>query len=180
MKVKKMQDALVYPFDAAFILRKKKAIKAELLLKSDLKDLNVAILGGSTTAEIKDILELFLLKSGIKPNFYESEFNRYYEDAMFKNEKLINFKPDVIYMHTTSINIVGSPKFTDSNEEIKQKLSNELTKFKSMWKEIRDTYHCPIIQNNFELPFTRSLGNLDFSNVRGQINFIMRLNLAFA
>lgn len=175
-----MQDALNYPFDPAFILRKKKAIKPELLKKSDLKELNIAILGGSTTAEIKDILELFLLKYGFKPNFYESEFNKYYEDIMFDNEKLLNFKPHIIYIHTTSLNINSFPELTDSDNEIQQKLNNELERFKAIWKKIKESYRCPIIQNNFELPYARHLGNLDFSNCRGKTNFIAKINLAFA
>ena len=64
---------LEYPFDAGYILSKKRRIKRELL-ESDKPfiEKNVAILGGSTTSEIKNILELFLLNNGIKPYFYES------------------------------------------------------------------------------------------------------------
>ena len=57
---------LQYPLDIDMILRKKKSIKKELLNKKNLVEKNIAILGGSTTSEIKNILELFLLDSGIK------------------------------------------------------------------------------------------------------------------
>jgi len=62
---------LQYPLDIDMILRKKKSIKKELLLKNFFIEKNIAILGGSTTSEIKNILELFLLDNGIKANFYE-------------------------------------------------------------------------------------------------------------
>ena len=95
-----------YQLDNDYILRKKKSIKKELLLNSNLIEKNIAVLGGSTTSEIKNILELFLLNNGIKPNFYESQYNKYYEDALFGNEDLDKFNPDIIYIHTTNQNII--------------------------------------------------------------------------
>ncbi len=70
-----MTNPLNYPFDAHTLLRKKKAIRRELLQGSNYIDKNIAILGGSTTAEIRDMLELFLLQDGIRPKFYESEYD---------------------------------------------------------------------------------------------------------
>ena len=54
---------LDHPLDINRILRKKKSIKKELLLHGDFTKKNIAILGGSTTSEIKNILELFLIKA---------------------------------------------------------------------------------------------------------------------
>ena len=58
-------SCLSYPFDAPTILKKKKSLKRELSKHSALVQKRIAILGGSTTSEIKDVLELFLLKKGI-------------------------------------------------------------------------------------------------------------------
>jgi len=49
-----------------------------------------------------------------------------------------------------------------------------------MWLHLSEKYHCPIIQNNFELPFYRLLGNADAVDVRGRVSFINRLNEKFA
>ena len=89
---------LEFPFDGEYILKKKKSIKKELLAR-DIKyiEKKIAILGGSTTSDIKLILELFLLNQGIKPIFYESEYNQYWQDITFDNEELIDFKPDIIF-----------------------------------------------------------------------------------
>ena len=56
-----MHLMLQYPFDPQTLLRKRRSIKKELLSKSILMEKRVAILGGSTTHDIKDMLELFLL-----------------------------------------------------------------------------------------------------------------------
>ena len=49
-----MNIDLEYPLDIDKILRKKKSIKKELLNKKNLVEKNIAILGGSTTSEIKN------------------------------------------------------------------------------------------------------------------------------
>ena len=49
-----------------------------------------------------------------------------------------------------------------------------------IWQAIKSNYGCIIVQNNFELPYYRILGNLDSSDFHGKTNFIMKLNLAFA
>ena len=84
---------LEYPFDSEYIIKKKKAIKRELLeMSKNLINKKIAILGGSTTSNIKLILELFLLNYGINPEFYESEYNQFYQEAVFKNAELDKFK----------------------------------------------------------------------------------------
>lgn len=170
---------LEYPFDNEYILKKKKSLKKQLLENDNFIEKNIAILGGSTTSDIKLILELFLLNQGIKPKFYESEYNQYYQDAMFPNSELEEFKPDIIYIHTTNRNITLYPTITNSKEEVENLLLNEYNKFSNMWDKLKSTYNCPIIQNNFELPFYRLMGNKDASDYRGKVNFITKLNLKF-
>ncbi len=172
---------LEYPFDSEYVLRKKKSIKRELLSKdSAFIEKNIAILGGSTTNDIKVILELFLLNQGIKPNFYESEYDHYYEDALYSNETLDKFEPDIIYVHTTFRNISRLPQMCDRKEEIEQCLEQQTAHFISVWEALQQRFHCPIIQNNFEYPTWRLLGNKDCSDIHGVVNFVTRLNLEFA
>lgn len=140
---------------------------------------HIAILGGSTTHDVKDVLELFLLNYGIKPVFYESEFGRYFEDAMFPNPELEELKPDIIYIHTNNRNIKAFPTVKNTESEISAMLDAEFHQFETMWETLRAKYNCPIIQNNFEMPFYRLLGNKDASDIHGRLNFIGRLNERF-
>ncbi|MCR4705031.1 MAG: HAD family hydrolase, partial [Lachnospiraceae bacterium] len=94
-----MLRELEYPFNAEYILTKKKSLRKALLSDGSARiSKKIAILGGFTTAAIKQILELFLLNQGIEPTFYESEYNQYYQDAVFDNPALASFAPDVIYV----------------------------------------------------------------------------------
>lgn len=172
---------LQYPFDAGYILKKKKSIKKQLLADNMPRvEKKIAILGGSTTNDIRDITELFLLDYGIKPQFYMSEYNRYWQDAVFENPELQEFAPDIIFIHTTNRNIIKYPDVTCTKEEADAIFKDQLSHFETMWKAIADRYHCPVIQNNFEQPYFRLMGNRDCFDYRGRVNFINRLNMAFA
>ncbi len=172
---------LEYPFDAKFLIKKKKSLKRQLLEEdSKFIDKKIAVLGGSTTHDIVTMLELFLLNIGIRPSFYESEYNKYWEDVMFDNPELAGFAPDLIYIFTTNRNITGFPKPGMSEEEVGALLDAEERRFSSMWEKIADTYHCPVIQNNFEFPAYRLLGNSDCYNICGHVGFINVLNARFA
>lgn len=171
---------LEYPFDAGWILANRRKIKKELTASGgNFIEKKIAILGGSTTANIKQTLDLFLLNQGIKASFYESEYGMYYEDAVFGNEILDAFMPDIIYIHTSNRNITRYPALTDTEAEIDNLFSAQIKKFTDIWGNAAKKYGCPIIQNNFEMPLFRLLGNMDAVDLHGAGNFISRLNTAF-
>ncbi len=172
---------LDHPFDADYLIKKKKTLK-RVLLAEDTKyiDKKIAVLGGSTTHDIVVMLELFLLNFGIRPAFYESEYNKYWEDVMFDDPQLTAFAPDIIYIHTTNRNITKYPRIGMSKEDVDALLETEFDRFKMMWDKISATFHCPVIQNNFEFPSYRILGNADCYNISGRVNFINSLNAKFA
>ncbi len=175
-----MRELLTYPFDPNLILQKRRKIRRELL-ESDIVfiEKRIAILGGSTTHDIKEILELFLLNYGIKPSFFESEYNQYWEDAMFDNPELVEFNPDFIFIHTSNRNITSYPTVRTPAQEIDDMLEAQYKHFETMWEHLGAKYNCPIIQNNFEMPMYRLLGNKDVSDIHGKLNFITRLNMKF-
>ena len=85
-----------YPLDTGYLLRKKRAIKRELRAQGTANlHKKIAVLGGSTTNEVVDQLEMFLLNYGIEAEFYQSEYNQYWPDAMFGSEELDACAPDV-------------------------------------------------------------------------------------
>ncbi len=171
---------LQYPTDPGLVLRKRNTIR-KLLLETGEKRVQkkIAILGGSTTHDIREILDLFLLYNGIEATFYECEYNQYYEEVMFNNEELKSFRPDIVWFHTSYRNILHAPDVRDTREEVEAKYEAEIGRFRGMWEKCAAELRCTIIQNNFEYPFYRLLGNKDASDIHGLTNFIQRLNAAF-
>lgn len=171
-----------FPFDFDALTDHRKRTKRELLNDGSKRiKKNIAVLGGSTTNDFIKSLEIFLLAEGIEPTFYESEYNRFWQDAMFDNDELKEFSPDIIYIHTSYRNIASFvPKATDSEDDVQNKLEERFNYFEKMWKKLANDFACPVIQNNFELPPYRLFGNRDCYDVHGAVRFVNKLNQYFA
>ena len=170
------RDVFEYPLDTDYLVRKRKSLKR--LLESDGAERvnkNIAILGGSSTQHVTDMLEVFLLSKGVSATFYQSDFGCYVEDALFGGEKLSAFQPDIIIIHTSVMNLAHVDLTDGSRSKFELLLEDEVSKYKSIWQAL-ERHNCPIIQNNFDLPQTRPLGNLCCSDFRGLTYFINKLN----
>ena len=178
-----LQQIFTYPYDNDLLMRKQKSIRRKLLAREhiDYIDKKIAILCGSTVDDIKNILELFLLHAGIRPQFYQSEYNKYYEDAVFGNPELDAFRPEIILVFTSMVNIIEKPVLGDSEERADVKLQAEMQRFTQVWEKLAERYPAAVIvQNNMELSYEVSLGNLDAVETYGMTRFIERLNRGFA
>jgi len=171
---------LRFPIVPENILRKRNSLKRELLAQPNLIPTRIAILGGSTTTEVKSMLELFLLAQGIQPTFYESGYNCYYEDVLFENQALWKFKPEVVLIHTTWRNISEFPESMEDEAEVEQRVRREVERYQSLWEKIHADLGALIIQNNFDFPSLRPLGNAEAFESSGRVNFVMRMNGEFS
>lgn len=172
-----MLSELCYPFDGDEIMRTKKKLLRVLKEREGGTPLRVAVLGGSTTSDIVKVLELFLRNRGIAPSFYESEYAQYWNDAVFGNPELSEFKPEIVFIHTTSRNIEEKPVVGEDAASVSEKLEREYRRFEKMWSALYEKFGCVIIQNNFELPSERLLGNREAGCAFGRVDFITRLNV---
>lgn len=168
------------PFDVAKISAKRKQIRRSLLSQVQTTPLRVALLGGSTTSELVGILDLFLLREGFEAVFYESEYGRFYEEAVVDNQALKDFKPDVAIVHTTSRNIRHFPEPAEEHVSVEEKLGLEFARFRAIWEGLLTDIGCVVVQNNFDPPPFRILGNSDAVAEFGRTSFINQLNLKFA
>lgn len=170
-----------YPCDSSYILRQYRQLirdlRGQAITRTTVK---IAILSGSTTALLADLVTLFLLERGLDADILQGNYNQYYQEAMFANQELVEFKPDVIYVHTTSRNIGAWPALGDAEASIDAKLEQEYSKWESIGRELHRKSGATVIQNNFELPGIRYLGNLDGSDVHGRVHFIRALNRKMA
>ena len=138
----------IFSMEPNEILQKKRALLRELSAGADVfTPVRVALLSGSTVGEIENILRLYLLAYGIKPEFFVGQFDRYYEEAVFGDAGLVAFAPEIVYIHTSSRNL-GIPPSDEVYEKLEQ-----------VWDKLGMT----VIQNNFEMPPYRVMGNRDCS-----------------
>ena len=162
------------------LLRKRKSLRRQLSATEGLQPIRIAVLGGSTSNEVVDLLEIFLLASGFLPTFYQSEYGRFYEDAVLDPTDLLAFAPDVVYIHTSYLNVLEMPPVHSSPADMQSYVDAELGRYKQIWQSIEQNLPAQIIQNNFELPPYAVLGNMDCVSSGGATRFFMELNAAFA
>lgn len=147
----------------AEVLENRRALLRELSAKA-VVPVKIALLSGSTIGDLENLLRIYLLAYGLKPEFFVGQYDRWYEDAAFENIALRNFKPDIVYIHTTVRNL----------------LEDLYDRFETAWRNISDRLGCIIIQNNLEmLPF-RVMGNKDCSHADGKLRIIADLNQKIA
>lgn len=168
-------QALEYPFDGEALLRKKRALRRELAAQPGLVEKKVAIVSGTTVGEVKNMLELFLLNSGIRPAFWEGPYGLYYESLAFDDGSLAAFAPDVIYIHTSVHNLQNLPCPADSAGAAEEKFAAEAARWQGLWQAAA-RFGCPVVQNNFELPDVRVLGSFDAVAAQGRVRFVRRMN----
>ena len=162
------------------ILQKRTGLRRQLLQREGLSELRIAVLGGSTTNEVVALLELLLLDKGWKLTFYQSEYGRFYEDAVLEPQALAAFRPDLIYIHTSSKNLRFLPTAACSEDEFKQAIEAEMDRFRTIWKSLEQHVGCQVIQNNFDpLPYA-PLGNLDAVVPGGGVRYVRELNREMA
>lgn len=163
----------------AVLLRKQKALRRELQNRPNLLPVRIAFLCGSTANEAATFLELLLLEQGIQPVFYFSDYNKYFEEAVLDAARLVEFKPDIIFVYTSTANIQGWPSLDTSESDLNAHVVAESMRFAAIWNALQPL-GVVVIQNNFELPVQRLLGNYDAVSPIGRVRFINLLNAEFA
>ncbi len=161
------------------LLRSKSKLRRQLQNHS-CRDLRIAVLRGSTVNEMIEFAELFLLVEGFRCTFYQSEYNKYYEEAVLDSERIVKFRPDIVYVHTSCMNLQGWPPLSATEADHESFVAAEFSRFQQIWHSLQQNVGSHIIQNNFELPPFRVLGNLDSIAYGGRAKFVNRLNVEFA
>ena len=159
---------------------RRRSLRRQWEARGDLQPIRIAVLGGSTTSELVWMLNLWLHEGGFAPTFWESEYGRFYMDAVHDSDALVAFKPDVVYVHTSVFDIQSFAPLKASRADFESRVACELGRFQKIWKSITENIGCIIIQNNFELPPIAVLGNLDAVDIGGRTRFVTELNREFA
>jgi FkbH-like protein len=152
----------------------------ELKKKEYKAQIKIAVLRNSTLERVVPFLEYLLLGEGIKPDFYFSEYDNYYQELLNPNGGLKKFAPDIIILSLDS-RMELSEIFDEYNslnkEDVASKIDETKEKIEKILGNIKNEYKIPVILHGFEVPAYPSLSLYDSQNIHGQVNSVRRLNL---
>ena len=139
------------------------------------KPLRVAVLGGATTIQFVQLLELFLAAHGVAATFYESEYGVFRQELLMPGSGLDRFGPDVIVVATDSRD-VSFPAFTSDVKDAESVLAREAEGWAALWESAATRHGATVIQNTFEVPPWSVFGNFGLRHPGAPQNFLNRLN----
>ena len=97
--------------------------------KRNKNKLRIAILGGSTTDLIKNNLSEYLAINNIEAIFFQSEYNQFNFEGINPSKKLKIFKPQIIYIHSSTVNIEEFPIIGSNLNQVDKLINKTFNKF---------------------------------------------------
>ena len=142
--------------------------------------IKLAILGGFTTDQLRDFIELYLFAAGVSAEIYEADYGVFQQEILDPSSALYEFKPNVVYLATHWRNLGHLPTWSNSTQEVSTLLEAEYRDWASLWQTAHDRLGCQILQNNFDTPPWRSLDNHEMRHSATLSKFIAELNRLLA
>jgi FkbH-like protein len=142
--------------------------------------IRLAILGGFTTHQLRDLVELFLFAAGISADVYESDYGVFRQEILDPNSGLHQFQPNVVFLATHWRNVGRWPALSDSAEAVGGLLDAEYRDWAALWQMLHERLGAQVLQNNFDAPSWRTLANHEMRHAAAHARFIADLNRALA
>lgn len=150
-----------------------KALPQALRGKSKLR---LAILGGFTTHQLRDLVKLYLFAAGVSADIYESDYDVFRQEILDPTSGLYDFKPNVVYLATHWRNLGHSPALSDTAEGVGRQVEAEFKDWALLWQTVHDRLGCQVLQNNFDTPPRRALDNFEMRHAGTLARFIAETN----
>jgi FkbH-like protein len=136
----------------------------------------LAILGGFTTHQLRELVELYLFAASTPAEIYEADYGVFQQEILDPRSRLYEFKPHVVYLATHWRNLGNQPKLSNSPHEVISLLDAEYQHWFSLWQIAHDQFGCQVVQNNFDTPPWRSLDNHEMRHSAALSRFIAEIN----
>ena len=161
---------------AQALCRIQKHLKAEV---PGTQKVRLAILGSFTTDLMGPIIDLYLFGAEITAEIYSADFGVFRQEILNPDSPLYEFKPKVIYLATSWKDLGRRPTLEDDRSAVLRLAKAEFSDWMALWKTAHERLGCQIIQNNFDSPPWRSLGNHEMRHPSSLGRFIAQMNQVF-
>jgi len=138
----------------------------------------IAVLGSFTTHQLVSLVELYLGAGRVGAEVYEADYGTFRQELLDPESELYRFQPDLIVLATSWRDLGHRPELGDDRAEVQRKVEAELADWMLLWRTAHERLGCQIIQNNFDAPPWRTLGNHELRHPAGLGRYITLINLA--
>ncbi|MFQ5698558.1 MAG: HAD-IIIC family phosphatase [Myxococcota bacterium] len=142
--------------------------------------LRIAVLGGSTTIQLVELLELFLASFGIPFELYEAEYGIFRQEILTPGSLLDRFSPQLIVLATGAGDVGVRPGPGLGLEDAQESFERELEGWERLWERAGKRWGATVVQNRFDVPPYGVLGHFGARHLGSRERLLERLNEAFA
>jgi FkbH-like protein len=140
----------------------------------------LAILGGPTTIQLRQLIELFLASEGIAAEIYEAEYGLFRQEILTPGSGLDSFRPEIVFLATGARDVTRLPPIDADEAAVVQFAEIELADWIQLWETAKSRWNATLIQNDFDPPFDRILGHYTLRHPAARENYLARLNRLLA
>jgi len=138
--------------------------------------LKLAVLGGFTTHQLRELIELYLFAAGVSAEIYESNFGVFRQEILDPDSGLYEFDPNIVFLATHWRNLGHLPTLSDSPQKVNDQLEEEYGDWAQLWQTLHDRLGSQILQNNFDTPAWRALDNHEMRHSGALARYIAEIN----
>jgi FkbH-like protein len=161
-------------------------MKLRRFLPSDAPDaasgrvVRLAILGGPTTIQLRQLIELFLASEGIAAEIYEAEYGLFRQEILTPGSGLDTFRPEIVFLATGARDVTRLPPIDADAVAVQQFAEAELADWMQLWEAAQSRWNATLIQNNFDPSPERVFGHFTLRHPAARENYLIRLNALLA
>jgi FkbH-like protein len=144
------------------------------------KALRLAILGGPTTTQLRQLIEVFLAAQGIAADIYEADYGLFRQEVFTPDSGLDRFRPQVIFLATSARDVTSFPDINSDEKAVANRAEEEAQGWLQLWETCRTRWNATVLQNNFEIAPAGVLGHYSVRHPAARENYLERLNRILA
>jgi len=136
----------------------------------------IAVLSSFTASQLVRLVELFLFAAGVRCEIYQAEYGVFRQEVLDEGSELYRFRPRFLFLATSWRDLGHLPELSADAEAVNGLLDRELGSWAHLWHRAHARLQCQVIQNNFDAPAWRVLGNHEPRHPASRGRFMSRMN----
>lgn len=120
---------------------------------------SIAILSSFTADQLSDFIELFLFAEGGDAALYRSEYGVFRQEVLDPESGLYASDRAFVFLAVNHRDLLHVPALGESRDQVEERAQREFAGWHGLWDTLHQRLGCQVIQNSFDVPPWRVLGN---------------------